>query len=473
MSLPKLLAWWVVLFCTAVCAHATPLALAPANHTTALQWTAEEAAYLASQPTVRMCVDPDWMPFEQINKQGQHEGIAADLVQLVGERVGLRIALYPTSTWEESLAASKTKRCQVMSFLNQTPERSRWLAFTVPIFSDQNIIITREDHPYIGDAKNLTQKTIALPRGTMVEERIRRDYPRLRLLLTQSEEESVRLVSDRKVDMTVRSLIVGAHAIKKEGLFNLKVAGQMPDEYTNQLRIGVLKEETLLRSILDKGAQTITAQEREAITSKYVTIHVRRGVDYTLVWQAVGAGLLVVLVVLYWNRKLRRLNSELKRLSVTDRLTGLFNRVKLDEEFEAELEQARQFGRPFSIILADIDHFKEVNDTHGHQIGDQVLIEFSTLLTTYTRKTDITGRWGGEEFMVICPQTDALGVHALAQDLRESIASYRFSVVGHKTASFGVTTYRAGDHVKDMVARADKALYAAKNRGRNCVEVAV
>ena len=88
-----------------------------------IELTPAEQAYIAQATTIKMCVDPDWVPFERINPQGQHEGIAADLVQLVAQRVGLTIELLPVKNWEESLAASMTKRCQVMSFLNQTPAR--------------------------------------------------------------------------------------------------------------------------------------------------------------------------------------------------------------------------------------------------------------------------------------------------------------------------------------------------------------
>ncbi|WP_211213787.1 transporter substrate-binding domain-containing protein, partial [Aquaspirillum serpens] len=111
--------------------------------------SAEEQRYLAQHPVIKVCVDPDWAPFERINEQGQHEGIGADLLQLVAKRVGIRVELYPVLNWEESLAASKSGRCQIMSFLNQTPAREKWLIFTEPVFYDQNAIITREEHPFI------------------------------------------------------------------------------------------------------------------------------------------------------------------------------------------------------------------------------------------------------------------------------------------------------------------------------------
>lgn len=441
-----------------------------AKASTTVQLTAEEQAYLARSAPIRMCVDPDWAPFERINEQGQHEGIAADLIQLVAQRTGLKIQLLPVSTWDESLAASKAGRCQIMSFLNRTPARDAWLIFTEPIFYDQNIIVTREEHPYIGDPQGLKDHSVALPRGTMVEERIRATYPHLKIITTGSEPEAMALVSQRRADMTVRSLIVAAYAIKKEGLFNLKIAGQMP-EFNNQLRIGVGNNDTLLRDILNKGVRTITPQEREGIANWHVAINIQQGIDYTLVWQVALGGAVLLLIVLYWNRKLRTLNTALERLSVTDKLSGLFNRLKLDEILDAEVRRAERSGQAFSVILLDIDHFKRINDSHGHQAGDKVLVRVAHLLAANTRQTDALGRWGGEEFLVICPHTDAAGGRKLAENLRQIFENEDFPVVHRLSASFGVTCWQAGDLAEQIVARADAALYAAKEQGRNRVEL--
>lgn len=459
----------IVLCAIALCTFAP--SLSPAQEpATAIRFTAQEEAYLRSAKPITMCADPDWVPFERITPQGEHQGIAADLVQLVAQRVGLQIVVYPAKTWDESLAASKSGRCQLMSFLNQTPARDQWLNFTQPIFSDQNIIVTREEHPYIGDLQALTDHRVVVPRNTMVEERIRRDFPHLTVITTISEDEAMAFVSERKADLTVRSLIVAAYAIKKEGLFNLKISGQIP-AYTNQLRIGVIKSEPILRDILDKGVSTITAQEREAITNKHVSISVQKGIDYVLVWQIIIGGGLIMVLVLLWNRKLTSLNKALERLSVTDTLTGVFNRLKIDAVLEQEIVRANRFGQPFSVIMLDIDHFKSVNDTYGHQAGDQVLIAIATILRENTRETDIVGRWGGEEFIVICPQTERSGAVNLADGLRQKIERHTFAIAERKSASFGVATYQTGDLAAALVKRADSALYQAKDTGRNRVEV--
>ena len=254
--------------------------------------SAEEQRYLGTLGPITMCVDPDWAPFERINEHGQHEGIAADLIQLVASRLGIQIKVYPARVWPESLLASQQKRCQIMSFLNQTPERDRWLTYTEPIFSDPSVIVTREEHCFVHDLKAIRRERVALPKGTMIEERIHRDFPDLQIVETLSEQESVSLVSDRHADMTIRSLISAAYAIRKEGLFNLKISGQVP-EYTNHFRIGVHKDYPELRQILDKGVATLTAQEKEVIWNRYVAVAVQEGIDYQLVWKI----LLVAIVV--------------------------------------------------------------------------------------------------------------------------------------------------------------------------------
>jgi len=171
------------------------------------------------------------------------------------------------------------------------------------------------------------------------------------------------------------------------------------------------------------------------------------------------------------NADLSQAHDKLERIAVTDRLTGLYNRTKLDAAFASELARVERYGESVAIILADIDHFKSVNDTYGHQVGDSVLGEFAAILHKLTRETDTAGRWGGEEFLIICAHVDLQGARALAERIRAAVAEHAFAVVGQRTCSFGVAGYRPGDTADTMVKRADEALYEAKQQGRNRVEL--
>lgn len=163
-------------------------------------------------------------------------------------------------------------------------------------------------------------------------------------------------------------------------------------------------------------------------------------------------------------------NKKLQKCATTDSLTQLPNRFKIDEILELEDKNFQRYHDSFSVILMDIDFFKKVNDVYGHNVGDTVLIEFAKILEQYTRSSDTVGRWGGEEFLAICPKTDLEGAVKLAELLRSTIEQHIFEKTTKQTASFGVAQYAKGDTLENLFARADKALYEAKENGRNQVK---
>jgi diguanylate cyclase (GGDEF)-like protein len=169
-------------------------------------------------------------------------------------------------------------------------------------------------------------------------------------------------------------------------------------------------------------------------------------------------------------RELEEANKQLLQLVIQDKLTGLYNRRKLDEILSYEVARAKRHGSGFSLILTDIDFFKKVNDTYGHLIGDKILIEFAEWLRyTFIRKTDIVGRWGGEEFLCIIPNNPAEQAAETAAEFVHTIAAAPFSNGLHVTCSAGVTSYKDGDTADTIMNRVDTALYEAKKEGRNTV----
>lgn len=167
--------------------------------------------------------------------------------------------------------------------------------------------------------------------------------------------------------------------------------------------------------------------------------------------------------------KLEANYKQIELLSITDKLTQLYNRAKIDELFNLELGKAHRYGDALTVILMDLDHFKSVNDNFGHQVGDQVLRDLAGILRRSVRNTDHLGRWGGEEFIVLLPSTNIDQGRQLAEKLRATIAAHDFAGIGHKTCSFGIAAYRADDDEDTLTKRADDCLYAAKKQGRNRV----
>jgi diguanylate cyclase (GGDEF)-like protein/PAS domain S-box-containing protein len=171
------------------------------------------------------------------------------------------------------------------------------------------------------------------------------------------------------------------------------------------------------------------------------------------------------------NRALEAANERLNEIALTDALTGLWNRRHFEDAVEHEMAVSNRYGSHLSAISFDIDHFKRVNDTYGHLAGDSVLIALSELTRKHTRASDLPCRWGGEEFMVLMPNTDSTEAVLVAEKLRVAFASHEIPEVGKVTASFGVTTYHPNESLDSWISRTDAAMYQAKREGRNTVRL--
>jgi diguanylate cyclase (GGDEF)-like protein len=157
-------------------------------------------------------------------------------------------------------------------------------------------------------------------------------------------------------------------------------------------------------------------------------------------------------------------------LAEYDGLTRIYNRRKIDSELEREIMRSLRYKEPLSLLMIDIDNFKFVNDIYGHQAGDVVLIEMAGIISERVRKTDIPGRYGGEEFLVIMPSTNVDYAFEIAERLRLFVEKYNFTKAGRVTCSIGVTSFKNNESIVSLLKRADDALYAAKHNGRNRTE---
>ena len=393
-----------------------------------------------------------------------------------------------------------------MSFLNQSPARDAWLIFTAPIFSDPNVIITREEHDFIGDLKGLKGKSVALPRGTMVEERVRRDFPNLSVVLTASEPESMKLVSERQADMTIRSLIVAAHAIKTEGLFNLKISGQIP-EYTNHLRMGAHK--TILRvnhafsqisgyapqEVIGKTPRVLRSDRHppdfyDAIGATSQATGMWHGelwsqrkngevypeqITITAVKDGTGQVTHHVAVLRDITER-KRLEQEVNQLAFFDTLTQLPNRRLFGDRLGQALKRAQRTSSSVALMFVDLDKFKPINDTYGHEAGDFMLQTVAKRLMGCLRASDTAARVGGDEFLVLLPDIPSgPAALAVAEKICATLAGPCTTPEGIElcfSASIGIAIYpeHAGTE-HELMRLGDRAMYEAKSAGGNRVQL--
>ena len=236
-----------------------------------------------------------------------------------------------------------------------------------------------------------------------------------------------------------------------------------------ELRYGVLLALPLLLGAAVFGARSLRAIVSPQTIVTEVTANSALNIGSAMVYMIVALVFQLTLVTLV----VSRLVSELKRASRHDPLTGLLNRRAIDEALAAEVQRVRRLGAPFSVLMLDVDHFKPINDTHGHAAGDRALQHLATLLSSQMRDIDRVGRYGGEEFVVLLPGTPQEQAHGLAQRLCEKVAAlppmWRDAPLP-VTVSIGVAEWLGdSDGLPALMARADAALYRAKEDGRNRV----
>jgi diguanylate cyclase (GGDEF)-like protein len=169
--------------------------------------------------------------------------------------------------------------------------------------------------------------------------------------------------------------------------------------------------------------------------------------------------------------RLQELARDLGQQAITDPLTGLYNRLRIDQAVADEITRAARYRQPLALVLIDVDHFKAINDAHGHQAGDKTLVRLAEAMRALVRRSDLIARWGGEEFLLLMPGADGEMARRAAEKLRMAIEGLELEDVGRVTCSFGVTQFSDDDTADELVSRADQALYVAKLEGRNRVEV--
>lgn len=208
------------------------------------------------------------------------------------------------------------------------------------------------------------------------------------------------------------------------------------------------------------------------VVSPFDSDSVRRALVAAVVSDVLAAYVLLMLNSERLEAELRAARRDIEVLARTDSLTGLWNRRHFEDTVEAEISRARRDGTPLALLAVDADHFKRINDDHGHHAGDAVLRDLARLLASSTRPTDLICRWGGEEFMVLAPDTGSAEAAAMAEQVRLAVAGHDFGTVGGMTISVGAGELLPDESAEAWVRRVDAALYDAKQGGRNRVAVA-
>ena len=433
--------------------------------------TKSEKEYLNSKHSLKMCIDPFWYPIEFM-KDGKISGITSDLKRYFEEKIQINIDVVPTNNWNESLDFIKDKKCDIISSISPSYDRMSYLNFTKPILTLPIVVTTQKDKPFLRDISLLKNEKIAILKGHFIAEYIKDYFPYLKIVEVASMNEGLYLVEQGEVYGYIDNALVLSSTIQKEFSNSLKIGFRF--DILDELSIGTRNDEPILNDIFSRLVDDLDETKKQEFLNNWTIITEQVG------WFSLKEIIFLVIFtttifggLIFYQRKLKILNKKLKKLYLTDKLTGLYNRFKIDKELSSQKDNIdRNDSYSCGLILIDIDYFKSINDTLGHLVGDCILKDISKLLKNNLRKTDIIGRWGGEEFLIILPFTSKDIAKKVAENLRVLIEENNFSYKMNRkiTISIGVTEFSKSKSVEDTLLLVDNLLYKAKENGRNRVE---
>lgn len=448
-----------------------------------IRWSPRELAYLESRGPIRMCVAPGWMPMEEIDRDGRHNGIAADFIRLMARRGGLNVELVRTKTWEESFALGQQRRCDIFSLLMDSPSRRSFLDFTTPYLEIPGVIATSVKVPFVASLDQVAGKPLGHMRGFAGIELLRLQHPGIRLVEVDSYEEGIDKVQDGELFGFIGNMMSIGRVLQDNKISDVKIAGRIGSD--NLMSVATRNDQPMLHEVFQRLVESIRPEERQEIMNRWLPIRFEQGFDYRRFWQLMGVVAMLGALTFFWATKLRKLNAELRaanqrlaEISRHDALTGLYNRMHFDDVIGRTMHLCARNGLTMTLAMIDLDHFKQINDTFGHPFGDACLRHVAAVLQkSFRRDTDVTVRYGGEELAVISAGTPSKEMVARLDAFRRDVAASAITVGGmqsHLTLSIGVwsgvpTVNSATREILDSV---DAALYRAKREGRDRVVAA-
>lgn len=444
------------------------------------EFTDDQKNYLKELSPIRMCVDPDWMPFEQINKQGNYEGMLADYAQLISKDIDTPFVLHPTTSYQASRLALERGDCHLIVADSVTEQTAKKFLITNPYFISTRAFATHASAPFVSDFSEIASRPTGVTIDSPAQVILRQLYPNSTIVPVANVDIGLQKLSSGEIYSFVTFIGAITYSIQSQSLTDIKIGGALPD----RVALGMLvnKQYPALVEILNGSIDKITQQDRKKIFEKWLAVKFEKGFDWHFFWQAITGIVIVfaaiIVTVVVSNRRLRqeiqrRKEAEaiITKLAMTDQLTGLANRNKFFEKLNDAIKLARRQKTHIALAMIDLDDFKPVNDKYGHPAGDDLLTVIASRLASSCRDVDTVARLGGDEFSIIFispidkESLTILGDRILAEIAKPIAIGTEQVTVG---ISIGFALFHAhDDNDKSLISKADQALYIAKDKGKN------
>jgi polar amino acid transport system substrate-binding protein len=429
--------------------------------------TSEERSMLESHPLT--CISTGlWAPFNT-TVDGELAGIGIDYWRLITERLNIPYRCKEASEWGEVLKSIRNTKKDLTIATEMTQEGKEFASFSDPYVTYPYVVVTRKNVGFIYDINMLQSKRIVVGKGYSVASVLKKTYPNLPFDEVKSIDQALKEVADGKAYAVVDALPVVAYKLNENTFDSLKISGMLPERFS--ARIMLRKDYASLLPLINRAIANITDKERFEINKKWINVQTRSMILALYFYMLLGVALLLFTVLYLRARLLKKEIGQkevdmkyLEELATIDSLTLVYNRHMLDTVLTQHMAISERYRQLLSVVFFDIDSFKAINDHYGHNVGDEVLVELTNLVSSLIRGSDIFGRWGGDEFLIILPESSQKQAKRLAETLHKKIIRHPFPDVKHVSCSFGVVAHQFGDTIKTLMSRADAVLYEVKNK---------
>jgi ABC-type amino acid transport substrate-binding protein/two-component sensor histidine kinase len=272
--------------------------------------TADEKEYLQSRKEFKVCMFRDWMPYSRVSENGGYEGINADIVTTLQDKIGTKFVWYPTSDWSECLEAIKANNCDMTPAAVKIPSRSDEMSFTSSYAHEPIVVATNSKEIFVKDGTEIGSRSVGVVKGSAIKEMLLARYPDMNIVTVDSSKDGLERVRNGEIWGYVDSMPTIGYSLQKFSMLDLKIAGRL--EFDADLSVASRKDSPLLASVVQKAIETITSEEKQSIASRWISVKYEQGFDYALLWKLAGVSAVLVSGIFFWNRKLSKLNSVIR-----------------------------------------------------------------------------------------------------------------------------------------------------------------
>ncbi len=275
--------------------------------------TKDELSYLKQKKQITVCIDPNWMPFEKLDKNGNHIGMTADYFKIFQDNLGVDIKVIKTKTWSQSLEFAKKRECDILSLAMETEKRKEYLKFTSPYLKVPLVIATKTEVPFINDIASFTNKKVGIPKGYAFVELLKSKYKNLNIIEVKNIQEGLTKVNNGELFGYIGTLASVGYQFQTGFSGELKIAGKFDERW--ELGVGVRDDDKILFDIFQKLINNLDIKQQQEILNAWISIKYEKGIDYTLVWQLIVVFSFILSIIIYFLIYQNQLKREIENLN--------------------------------------------------------------------------------------------------------------------------------------------------------------